>query len=48
MFADFVDCVLENRKPVLDVDFAIKMSLPGIVASQSAEQNGANLEIPNI
>lgn len=48
MFADFVDCVLENKKPVLDVDFAIKMSLPGIIASQSAEQNGANLEIPVI
>ncbi|MBP9989114.1 MAG: hypothetical protein KBT46_06405, partial [Ruminococcus sp.] len=48
MFADFVDCVLENKKPVLDVDFAIKMSLPGIIASQSAEQNGVNLEIPDI
>ena len=48
MFANFVDCVLENKNPDLDVDFAIKMSLPGIIASQSAEQNGANLEIPNI
>ncbi|MCQ2471250.1 MAG: Gfo/Idh/MocA family oxidoreductase [Clostridia bacterium] len=48
MFSDFVDCVLENKKPVLDVDFAIKMSLPGIIASQSAEQNGINLEIPKI
>ena len=48
MFGNFVDCVLENKKPVLDVDFAIKMSLPGIIASQSAEQNGANLEIPDI
>lgn len=48
MFSNFVDCVLENKKPVLDVDFAIKMSLPGIIASQSAEQGGANLEIPNI
>ena len=48
MFADFVDCVIENKKPVLDVDFAINMSLPGIIASQSAEQNGVNLEIPKI
>ncbi len=48
MFSDFVDCVLENKKPKLDVDFAIKMSLPGIIASKSAEQNGANLEIPLI
>ncbi len=48
MFSDFVDCVLENKKPVLDVDFAIRMSLPGIMASLSAEQNGKNLEIPDI
>lgn len=48
MFAEFVDCVLENKKPVLDVNFAIRMSLPGIIASQSAEQGGVNLEIPNI
>lgn len=48
MFNDFVDCVLKNKKPVLDVDFAIKMSLPGIIASQSAEQGGVNLEIPEI
>lgn len=48
MFRDFVNCALENRKPVLDVDFAIRMSLPGIIASQSAEQNGIRLEIPEI
>ena len=48
MFADFVKCVLENRRPVLDVDFAIKMSLPGIMASLSAEHNGALLDIPDI
>lgn len=48
MFSDFVDCVLENKKPKLDVDFAIRMSLPGIIAAKSAEQNGISMEIPNI
>ncbi len=48
MFADFVECVLENKKPKLDVDFAIKMSLPGIIASISAEKNGETMEIPKI
>lgn len=48
MFSDFVDCVAENKKPKLDVDFAIKMSLPGIIASISAENNGETMEIPNI
>lgn len=48
MFSDFVSCVLENRKPTLDVDFAIRMSLPGIIASQSALHGGKLLEIPEI
>ena len=48
IFAEFVDCVLENKKPVLDVDFGIGISLPGIVASQSAEQGGVNLPIPDL
>ncbi|MCR5151398.1 MAG: Gfo/Idh/MocA family oxidoreductase [Clostridiales bacterium] len=48
MFADFVKCVIEGKKPELDVDFGIKMSLPGIIAALSAEQNGAAMEIPDI
>ena len=32
----------------LDVDFAIKISLPGVIAAQSIEEGSANLEIPKI
>lgn len=48
MVLDFVDIVLNNKKVVLDVDFAIKISLPGIIAAESAERGGVLLEIPQI
>ena len=48
MLADFIECVRANRAPKLDVDFAIRMSLPGIIAHRSAEQGGVLLEIPQI
>ena len=46
MLADFISCVAEGRKPVLDVDFAINMSLPGILAHESAVAGGVPIEIP--
>ena len=48
MFADFISCVTEGRKPILDVDFAITMSLPGVLAHESAIQGGMPMEIPKI
>ena len=46
MVKDFISCIAENRKPDLDVDFAIQMSIPGIIAHQSAVQGGMPVEIP--
>ncbi len=46
MVKDFISCIAENRKPDLDVDFAIQMSIPGIIAHQSAVQGGMPMEIP--
>lgn len=46
MLADFILCVAEGRKPILDVDFGINMSLPGILAHESAVQGGVPMEIP--
>ena len=48
MVLDFVNCILEDKQPVLDVDAGIKMSLPGIIAHDSAAQGGIALEIPKI
>ena len=46
MFADFITCIAEGRKPILDVDFAINMSLPGVLAHESAIRGGEPIEIP--
>ena len=48
MFADFISCVTEGRTPTLDVDFAINMSLPGVLAHESAIRGGTPMEIPQI
>ncbi len=48
MVKDFYNCLAENRKPALDVDFAIQMSLPGVLAHESAEQGGMPIVIPEI
>lgn len=48
MMRHFIDCVLNDKQPRQDIDFAIKMSLPGVIAGQSAKLGGAPLEIPEI
>ncbi len=46
MVKEFIRCLQNNEQPTLDVDFAIQMSLPGILAHESAEQGGIPVEIP--
>lgn len=46
MVLDFLKCIIEDKQPELDVDMGIKMSLPGIIAHDSAAQGGTALEIP--
>ena len=48
MVRDFVRCILDDTKPPIDVDMAIRISLPGIIAHESAVQGGTALEIPEI
>ena len=48
MVRDFIRCIVEDTEPVLNVDFGIRMSLPGIIAHESALKGGALLEIPEI
>ncbi len=45
---DFIDCILEGRKPFLDADFGIRMALPGFLAHESAMKGGMPIEIPEI
>ena len=48
MMRDFIRCIVEDTAPPIDVDMGIKISLPGIIANQSAKRGGELLEIPEI
>lgn len=48
MMSEFLRCLTEGEKPFLDVNFAIRMSLPGILAHESALKGGTPVEIPEI
>ena len=43
---DFIDAILRDRKPLVDVVAALNMTVAGIVAHQSAVKNGEPLKIP--
>lgn len=43
---EFVTAILEDRKPLVDVAWALNMTVSGIVAHQSALNDGELLEIP--
>lgn len=43
---EFVDAILRNRKPWVDVALALNLTVAGIVAHQSALKNGELLKIP--
>jgi len=43
---DFITCILENRKPWIDINLSLNMSIPGIIAHQSSLQNAKILPIP--
>ncbi len=48
MMSDFIRCIVEDTEPTIDVDMGIRMSLPGVIADESAKQGGALIEIPDI
>lgn len=43
---EFVSAVLQDRKPLVDIAIALNMTVPGVVAHQSAMKNGEWLKIP--
>ena len=46
LMSEFVDAVLRDRKPWVDVAQALNTTVPGIVAHQSALKDGELLKIP--
>ena len=43
---EFISSILQNRKPLIDIAMALNLTVPGIVAHQSAFRNGELLKIP--
>jgi hypothetical protein len=43
---EFVMAILENRKPLVNIAWALNMTVSGIVAHQSALKDGELLKIP--
>ncbi|HAK94765.1 MAG TPA: gfo/Idh/MocA family oxidoreductase [Planctomycetes bacterium] len=43
---EFVTAILENRKPLVDIAWALNMTVAGIVAHESAMKGGETLKIP--
>lgn len=44
---DFVTAILLDRKPLVDIVAALHMTVPGIVAHQSALKDGETLKVPH-
>jgi predicted dehydrogenase len=43
---DFVESILNDRKPLVDISMALNLTVPGIVAHQSAMKDGETLKVP--
>ncbi|NLX66171.1 MAG: Gfo/Idh/MocA family oxidoreductase [Bacteroidales bacterium] len=43
---EFVSAILQDRKPLIDIDLSLNLSVSGIVAHQSALKNGEWMKIP--
>jgi predicted dehydrogenase len=43
---EFVTAILQDRKPLVDIVTALNLTVPGIVAHQSAVRGGESLKIP--
>jgi predicted dehydrogenase len=46
LMSEFITAILQNRKPLVDVAWALNMTVAGIVAHQSALKGGELLKIP--
>jgi hypothetical protein len=43
---EFITALLENRRPLIDVVWSLNMTVPGIVAHQSALKDGESMKVP--
>ena len=45
--AEFVDALIEDREPTVDIYESMAMTAPGLVAHQSALKGGEQLKVPS-
>jgi hypothetical protein len=43
---EFVSAILEDRRPLVDIHWALNMTVAGIVAHQSALKGGESMKVP--
>ena len=46
MIESFIDCIINDTKPPIDVDLGLNITIPGILAHESMKQGGKTLQIP--
>ncbi len=47
MLMAFIDCIINDKEPPIDVDLGIRMAIPGIIADISSQNGGAVTDIPD-
>ena len=45
MMREFIKCIIDDTEPPIDVDMGIRISLPGIIAAESAKRGGEVLTV---
>ena len=45
--ADFVDAIVQGRPPIIGIDEALDMTLPGLVSQQSISDGGSWVDVPD-
>ncbi len=48
MMKAFIDCIVKDEKPPIDIELGIRMSIPGIYAHMSTLEGGIPIDIPKI
>jgi len=47
LIRDFIDTIVENKKPRIGIHEAMDQTLPGLISQQSIAQNGVWLDVPD-
>ena len=48
MMRAFIKCIIDDTEPPINVDTGIRMTIPGLIAAESAKNGGQLMEIPQI